>query len=419
MERGHHGGGLGGQRRAVQRHHPVPGRRPAGDHGGRAGRHGRRVGRRRRDDRLQQRRAHLAGRLGQARPGHLGPVGGEPGRARLDDLQQLPLGPGRHGKLRRLGHLVQRRHHQRGGGAGAGRQSRSHPEPGEGPPARQHQPRPGRQPLRRRPRGAQRLRRGHLGPDGLQPVGRRPASPRLARGHRSRCRPAASRRHLERRACGRGSASDQPPVRRPDLERRGLERRRTGTAGPGPAGPGTTWAWNGAAGTAQPGPARPGTTRGLERLGLERRGLDGPPGTAQLERDQPGGEPGHEATAADPGIRRGFRRGRRGHPGPRRMAAAGLGPGQRGPVDRRGRDGRPRPGQLGVAGRGVPGRRVRGLQHGRGLLRDPRPARAAAGHPGDPGPGDRPGPGGPQALRSSSRRSTPARCSSRRAWDWP
>ena len=46
VELGHHGGGLGGQRRAVQRHHPFPGRRPAGDHGGRPGRHGHRVGHR-------------------------------------------------------------------------------------------------------------------------------------------------------------------------------------------------------------------------------------------------------------------------------------------------------------------------------------------------------------------------------------
>ena len=37
LELGYRRGGLGGQRRAVQRHHPFPWRRPAGDHGGRAG----------------------------------------------------------------------------------------------------------------------------------------------------------------------------------------------------------------------------------------------------------------------------------------------------------------------------------------------------------------------------------------------
>ena len=64
-----------------------------------------------------------------------------------------PSAPGRLGELRRLGHLVQRRHHQRRGGAGPGRQPGPDPQPGQGAPARQHRPGPGRQPVRRRPRG--------------------------------------------------------------------------------------------------------------------------------------------------------------------------------------------------------------------------------------------------------------------------
>ena len=42
-----------------------------------------------------------ARRLGQAGPGHVGPVRGQPGRTRLDHRHPVPLGPGRRGQLRR------------------------------------------------------------------------------------------------------------------------------------------------------------------------------------------------------------------------------------------------------------------------------------------------------------------------------
>ena len=47
-----------------------------------------------RDERLQQRRADLAGRLGQAGPGDLRPVGRQPGRARArPSYNQIPVRP--------------------------------------------------------------------------------------------------------------------------------------------------------------------------------------------------------------------------------------------------------------------------------------------------------------------------------------
>ncbi len=63
----------------------------------------------------------------------------------------------------------------------------------------------------------------------------------------------------------------------------------------------------------------------------------------------------------------------------------------------RGGSGRSCPGELGVAGRGVPGRRISGLQYGRRFLCDPRPPRAAASHFGDFCSGDRLGSDRPAA----------------------
>ena len=201
--------------------------------------------------------------------------------------------------------------------------------------------------------------------------------------------------------------------------------------------PSTGWAWNGVGVERQRlerlGLERQGLERRcverrslerrrLERLGLERRGPGtdrpgtAPPGTAGPGTAQRGTDDGpirqssHEDTARHPGRRRRVGRGRRAYPVRRRLEATGRLARRREPVDRRGRDGRPCPGELGVAGRGVPGRRIRGLQHGRGLLCDPRPAGAAAGHSGDLRPGDRPGPGWSAGARCSSRPSTSGRC---------
>ena len=184
----------------------------------------------------------------------------------------------------------------------------------------------------------------------------------------------------------------------------------TGTAGRGPAGPGMSETGPARPGTAQTGPAGPGTVLagparpspagpGTARPGTARHGTD----TCPIR---------HEDPARYRSRCRGFDSGRRSYLA-RRDVAIGPGPGGRAPVDHRGGDGRPCPGQLDMAGRGVPGRRIRGVQHGRGLLRDPRPPRAAAGDLGDPGPGHRDGSGGPPAAAGQvglQRRASRDRC---------
>ena len=135
-----------------------------------------------------------------------------------------------------------------------------------------------------------------------------------------------------------------------------------GTAGPGPAGPGTTAAGTAQRGTALPGPARPGTARrgpgppgtappGTAPPGTARHGTDGVLGRSQAMKLP-------RATRAD---RRGFRRGRPGHPARRRPGGTSA-PGRSASSQWivAAAHGRSAAGQLGVAGRRVPGRRVRG-----------------------------------------------------------
>jgi subtilisin family serine protease len=146
--------------------------------------------------------------------------------AGLDDLQQQPLGPGRRGELRRLGYLVQHGYHLRGGSAGPGRQPGTVPQPDKGPPARHCQPWAGRQPFHRRSRGPQRLRRGHLGPDELQPVGRQ-ADPDPA-WHHGLAVAYPTRGHVEHEPvvgdAGESAASHRLGVERLVVEWRRLER---------------------------------------------------------------------------------------------------------------------------------------------------------------------------------------------------
>ena len=144
-----------------------------------------------------------------------------------------------------------------------------HPRPGQGPPARHHQPGAGRQPLRRRPRRPQRLRRGHVGPDEPQPVDVRPApcgSRRdgLAVAH-------WPRRHLE----------PEPLVRALHRQTPSTGWSWNGTAWNGGNWNGWAWndnawngwAWNDAAWNGSDWSGWAWNERGLGRHGLERHGL--------------------------------------------------------------------------------------------------------------------------------------------------
>ena len=208
--------------------------------------------------------------LGQARPGHLGPVGGQPGRARLDDLQREPLGPDRLGRT---------------SSAPAPRSARPSPAARRPwcwpttPASRRTSSRPGcsatptrarSATLRRRARGPQRLRGGHRRPDEPQAVRLRPAAG-PARRDGLAVPSGQSGRHLERESVvgcllaagvrGRARVARQR-VERPGLERLAWTGRAWNNGGwTGAAWNGAAWdgsAWNGSAGPARPGTAPPG-----------------------------------------------------------------------------------------------------------------------------------------------------------------
>ena len=134
------------------------------------------------------------------------------------------------------------------------------------------EPGPGRQSLRRRARGPERVRRGHRGPDEPRPV-RRSACCRPCPARRFRCHPAQLGQHLERESLvGCLVAAGFREQARVDRAARGTAR--PGTALPGPARPGITAAGQAPPGTAPRGRARPGMAPRGPGSALERRRLD-------------------------------------------------------------------------------------------------------------------------------------------------